>query len=321
MDIETGISIVMNHWVQVQPEELIHFITDENHMAEAKAMERWAVSHGAILKTTVLPSQRVQCGDVLEGMNHQLSVANVIIGATDYSFITTDAVRQATAKGARFLSLPLSCADGSSILEQDFIAMNTHWTSRAAKALLRRLNHCDAIRVVTKAGTDLRLCNRGRKGACFNGVAGKKGSLSSASFECCIPIVETGTNGDLWLDASLGYLGGIRHPFPVSFHDGRLSCTANSPDALRLREYIESFHDPKMWYSAEFGIGLNTIARCRGISYIEDESSYGTFHIGMGRNLALGGQQDAAGHFDIIADRPTIYAGDVMVMREGRVIY
>ena len=35
----------------------------------------------------------------------------------------TDAVRQATARGARFLSLPLSCADGTSILENDFIAI------------------------------------------------------------------------------------------------------------------------------------------------------------------------------------------------------
>ena len=320
MDIETGIGIVMNHWAKVQPEELIHLITDETHMAEAEAMERWATSHGAILKTTMVPSALVQNGDILENLAHQLSFADVIIGATDYSFITTDAVRQATAKGARFLSLPLSCTDGSSLLEQDFIAMDTRWTAHAAKGLLRCFNRCSSIRVVSQAGTDLHLSKKGRKGTFFNGIAGKKGTLSSASFECCIPIVETATNGELWLDASLGYLGSIRHPFPVTFREGRLLCTDQSPDALRLREYIESFHDSMMWFSGEFGIGLNTLARCRGLSYIEDESAYGTFHIGMGRNLALGGQQNAAGHFDMIAYRPTIYADDTLLMLEGRLL-
>lgn len=50
-----------------------------------------------------------------------------------------------------------------------------------------------------------------------------------------------------------------------------------------------------MVVAAEFGIGLNTHSRCAGNCYIEDESTYGTFHIGFGRNIALGGVQDASG--------------------------
>ena len=156
MNIETGISIIMHDWIHVQRDELVHFITDERHMAEAEAMSRWARTHNAILKTTIIPSHLVQDGELVEKMAEVLSFTNVIIGATDYSFITTDAVRQATRQGARFLSLPLSCADGSSLLEQDFIAMDTRWAAHAARRLLKYINAADTIRVTTAVGTDLR---------------------------------------------------------------------------------------------------------------------------------------------------------------------
>ena len=38
----------------------------------------------------------------------------------------------------------------------------------------------------------------------------------------------------------------------------------------------------------------------------------------MGRNLALGGVHDAAGHFDLVFKYPTIYAGDVLIMKDGQ---
>lgn len=320
MNIETGISIIMHDWIHVQRDELVHFITDERHMAEAEAMSRWARTHNAILKTTIIPSHLVQDGELVEKMAEVLSFTNVIIGATDYSFITTDTVRQATRQGARFLSLPLSCADGSSLLEQDFIAMDTRWAAHAARRLLKYINAADTIRVTTAVGTDLRFSKEGRNGRYFNGVASKKGDISSASFEAYIPIVETQTEGELCLDASMGYLGKVREPFEVTFRSGRIFCEGQkSSDAARLCKYLEEFHDPQMYFSGELGIGLNKLSQCRGVSYIEDESAYGTFHIGLGRNLALGGNQQAAGHFDIITYRPSIYADSVCIMKDGEI--
>ena len=69
--------------------------------------------------------------------------------------------------------------------------------------------------------------------------------------------------------------------------------------------------------AGELGIGLNKKSRCVGNCYIEDESAFTTFHIGMGRNLALGGVHDAAGHFDLVFQFPTIYADDILIMKDG----
>ena len=75
-----------------------------------------------------------------------------------------------------------------------------------------------------------------------------------------------------------------------------------------------------MFKPGELGIGLNRISRTRGISYIEDESAYHTFHIGMGRNIGLGGKQEAAGHFDIVTNDPTIEAGNKLIMKDGELV-
>lgn len=75
-----------------------------------------------------------------------------------------------------------------------------------------------------------------------------------------------------------------------------------------------------MLTASEFGIGLNTYARCLGRCYIEDESAYGTFHIGFGRNIALGGVQDAVGHYDLVAYDADIYVDNQMIMEQGRIM-
>ena len=48
------------------------------------------------------------------------------------------------------------------------------------------------------------------------------------------------------------------------------------------------------------------------------ESTYGTFHIGFGRNIALGGVQDASGHYDLVTHAPCIYVDNRMIMDHGQ---
>ena len=318
MEIEQGARIIVQRWLQAKPEEVLHFITDETKLREAQAFSHAAESFGAIPKVTILASDSVQAGDSIEEMRRIMSYAGAIVGATNYSFITTPAVTYALRRGARFLSLPLSTNDGGSLLEQDFLKMDPKKAAALARPMLRALRRTDSVHVTTGLGTDITLSIGGRRPGLFNGVAARPGACASASFEVYVPPVETETSGRVVLDGSMGYLGLVREPLELRFEHGRLVEIADTPDGRRLREYIESFGDGEMYCAAEFGIGLNQISRCRGASYIEDESTYGTFHIGFGRNLALGGGHDAAGHFDIVVHDPTIAAGEEVIMREGR---
>ena len=87
-----------------------------------------------------------------------------------------------------------------------------------------------------------------------------------------------------------------------------------------MENYMEEYRDPRIYIGGEFGIGLNSYSRCLGNCYIEDESAYGTFHIGLGRNLALGGKQNANGHFDLVCLEPDIYTDNRQIMQQGKII-
>ena len=321
INIEKGVSIILHDWLDVSSEELIHFITDETHLREAEAIERWAYGADAVLKTTILNSQLVQKGDVIESMSDILCKEDVIIGATDFSFITTNAIRNAVKSGARFLSLPLSCSDGSSLLENDFIQMDPRVTYRDAKKIISVMKDCKSVHITTEKGTDLYFDIEGRNPGYFNGKAGRKGLIGSSSFEVFVAPNENKTTGVLYLDASFGYLGLVNNTVKCVFEEGRLvSAESEGRDAAKLLNYIASFNSENMYMAGELGIGLNRLPKTRGISYIEDESAFHTFHIGMGRNLGLGGKQDAAGHFDIVTNAPTITADGKLIMEKGEIV-
>ena len=321
INIDKGVSIILHDWLNVQKDELVHFITDETHLKEAEAVERWAYGADAILKTTILNSQLVQKGDVIESMADVFAKENVIIGATDFSFITTNAVKTAVKKGARFLSLPLSCTDGSSLLENDFIQMNPQTTYRDAKKILNVLKNAKSVHITTAKGTDMYFDIKDRNAGYFNGKASRKGLIGSSSFEVFVAPNEDKTRGVLYLDASFGYLGLVENTVKITFEKGRIvKAESKGNDATKLMNYIESFNSDNMYKPGELGIGLNRLSKTRGVSYIEDESAYHTFHIGMGRNIGLGGQQEAAGHFDIVTNEPDIIADNKVIMKKGEIV-
>jgi len=320
INIDKGVSIILHDWLNVSKDELIHFITDETHLKEAEAISKWANGADAILKTTILPSHLIQNGDVIESMVDILSNEDVIIGATDFSFITTNAVKTAVKRGARFLSLPLSCTDGTSLLENDFVQMSPKEAQKNANKLLKYMTGADIVRVTTNLGTDLSFSIKGRIPGSFCGNATRAKMITSASFEVYVAPIEDTMNGILYLDASLGYKGIVNKPIICEFKDGvMISAKSEDDGAQRLLDYMDSFNDKTMYKPGEFGIGLNKLSKVRGVCYIEDESVYSTFHLGMGRNIALGGVQTAAGHFDIVTNKPNIYVDDMLIMKQGEI--
>lgn len=84
---------------------------------------------------------------------------------------------------------------------------------------------------------------------------------------------------------------------------------------------MEKYFDPRIYIAGELGIGLNSCSNCLGNCYIEDESAYGTFHVGLGRNIALGGVQNAKGHFDLVCREPDIFTNNRQIMDRERLLH
>jgi leucyl aminopeptidase (aminopeptidase T) len=315
-----GAEIVVNSWLKIHEGESLLILTDEDHISETLEMKHHAEKKGAFVLLTVVPKDSPQSGKYFDRMAGLMMQIDIIVGATNYSLITTQAVSDAVAHGSRFLSLPLYTKNGKSLLEYDAITMDPDNVREMAEKIVPQLNKCDTIKVTTKLGTNITFRKKNRNASFFNGEVSKERRIGSSSFETYVAIEENQTNGVVVLDGSMGYIGAVNYPYHIQICDGRISKMEHNQDSIRLKEYIDSFDDLNMYNASEFGIGLNKKSHCIGDSYIEDESAYGTFHIGCGRNIALGGKLYAKGHFDIVIKNPDIYAGDVKILEQGVLI-
>jgi leucyl aminopeptidase (aminopeptidase T) len=196
--------------------------------------------------------------------------------------------------------------------------MSCDTTRELAETEMGMIGHPSDVHITTELGTDLTFSMKQRRYTFFNGNFWPRHRFSSASFEICIPIVETETNGTLVCDGSFGYIGKVREPVHITWKDGRITGIEDNPEGRRLRAYFESYEDPEMYVGGELGIGLNALSRCAGECYIEDESTLGTFHIGVGRNIGLGGIHKASGHFDLVTWNPTISFDGRTIMEHGK---
>jgi leucyl aminopeptidase (aminopeptidase T) len=317
LSLEAGAHTVISRWCRVQPGEKVLIISDERHVEESLALRAAADRCGAVVALLTIQERHSHPGSVFHSMKDFVLQNDVIIGATSFSLVTNRITQEVLSQGGRFLSLPLSSNNGQPALAFDFMSMDPEEAGRTGHGMLEALRQAGRIHITTALGTDLSFGKRGRQPGLFNGLADRPGKVGSSSFEIYIGIEETQTSGRAVVDGSLGYLGRPAAPIPLTFQEGRL-VQIDGETGAELKRYMDSFGDPGIYVAGELGIGLNKLSRCVGNCYIEDESAFTTFHIGMGRNLSLGGVHNAAGHFDLVFQFPTIYADDTLIMKDGQ---
>ena len=317
-NFKRGVKIIVDKWMSVRSGESVLIITDLQHWNEMKEVQNYAKSLGANVEIRMLPGEYTQNVSAhFEELATIMQDHDVIIGATHYSLVTTEVVKRAVRSGSRFLSLPMATNDGRSILEYGFLTMDTDKARFMAKMMLKYINESTYINLKTQSGTDLKFRKQGRKASYFNGKAKDNKGFTSSSFEVYLAVEEDQTTGTGIVDGSLGYLGKVDKPFKIQLEAGKLVDIEANEFGSTLSSYMKSFKDERIYHVGEFGIGLNTYSKCNGRCYIEDESAYGTAHIGFGRNQALGGEFEANGHFDLVFKDPSIYADNRLIMEKG----
>ncbi len=319
-NIERGAQIVIRNWIRLKPWERLLIVTSDQHVKEAEALKRCALRRKAQVDLMIVEKKGKQIGVFFDENETIFDGYKAVIGAADYSIVTTKAAKRAIKKGSKFLSLPLATNDGRSMLAYRFMTMDTKKSKMMAQVIMKYFNQASVIHVKTKYGTDLKFGTHNRTAGFFNGVVKDGKGYSSASIEVYVPIEEDKTEGTMILNGSLGYIGKVKEPVSIRLNEGRITEIEDNETGSYLKEYLEGYDDPGMYVASELGIGLNSYAKCRGKCYIEDESAYGTFHIGFGRNLALGGSHEASGHFDLVAKEPDIYVDNRMIMQQGKII-
>nr|WP_297936345.1 aminopeptidase [uncultured Lachnoclostridium sp.] len=319
--LSRGASIIVERWLQIREGESLFIVTNDNHLEEMKAVKHCAEEKGATVALMSFPKEMKWVSRYFDENESCFDNYQVILGATTHSLVTTKAVKRAIERGMRFLSLPLAMNSERSMLELEFLNMNPEKSKAMAYQLLARLADAEVVHVTTEKGTDMEFQKKNRRAQYFTGATKDGNGYSSSSFEVFIPVEEDSTYGTAIVDASFGYLGIMDETVKLEFNHGKIVEIESNTAGRKLKEFIDQYEDERMLIACELGIGLNEYAKCNGECYIEDESAYGTFHIGFGRNIAFGGKQEANGHFDLVFDKPDIYADGVLIMEQGEIIW
>jgi leucyl aminopeptidase (aminopeptidase T) len=183
----------------------------------------------------------------------------------------------------------------------DYVKMRS-----TADLLLEALQIANKIHISTQEGTELIL---GVKDRPFVGDVGVKQSLA-CNLPCgevfCAPL-ETGADGVVVFNASIGDLGLLQKPLKVHLTKGRITKFESEDKALLKRISEMQGVDEDSMVIGELGIGVNPGATITG-NMLEDEKTLGTAHIAFGNNEDFpgGGKNKSKIHRDYLFYRPTI---------------
>lgn len=112
---------------------------------------------------------------------------------------------------------------------------------------------------------------------------------------------------------------------PVTFtiSDGFVTAIDGGADAARLRDYIESFEDPRAYAVSHIGWGLNEHARwladVPGIA-MESRAYYGNVLFSTGPDTEFGGSNDTPCHLDLPMRDCSLWLDDGLIVDRGRVL-
>jgi len=193
------------------------------------------------------------------------------------------------------------------------------------------LEEATNIRVVSRAGTDLKMRKKGRKGLTQYGISDLPGRWDSwpSGFLYCAPEEES-ANGTLVLDVGdlLVMLGRyVAEPVRLTVENGTIKAIDGGVDAVLLRERLEQSKDPEAFIMSHIGWGTDPRARWTEVAQRGTEegardarSTYANVQVAFGANYRLGGKNQTMAHEDLVLRRATFELDGRVVVKDGQIV-
>lgn len=324
-DIFKGAYRLVMECAKVEPGEEVLIITDTLCVKYAEAIMAATLPITKHVNTMVMPLYgRLHGQNPSPAVAKAMMEADVVFMPTVWSMSHTQARRDASRAGARCLTIP--SADDE-LFARTMVETPFGEIKETVMAVNQMLTEANEAEVTTAAGTHLWFNLKGRYNIDLeHGWLHKEGAEYADNFaappcvEANIAPLEGTTQGKIVIDAAHSAVGLVNDPITLTVENGRIVKVEGKREAAALQMRIDEVGDPDICMVAELGIGLNPKARLRG-QFIEDESIYGTAHVGMGNNEStMGGTLKVNGHFDNIFWYPTIKLDGRVIMQDGRLV-
>ena len=300
-------------------------ITDEAKAAIGRAFEFGAKKLGARVYLYILPEHERPLGEIPEELSLLFEGCQVIVNAFSANPEETPfrikLVKKQCSYGAKVGHAPGITED---VMLIGPMTANYEKIAENARHLMETFKGASKVHLTTKEGTDIILNIKGREFETDTWIKpGNMGNLPAGEVWCAP--VENDANGLIFVNGSIGDLGGVNKPLKIIVEKGRIASFESEDEALVARVKELTSLDDMASVIGELGIGLNPKARLTG-NLLEDEKAGGTAHIAFGYNENMpSGKNNSKTHSDFLFYKPTFEVeyedgSKRVVIRDGEVV-
>lgn len=313
-----GAKKAIKECAKIKPKEKVLIVTDtEMDISISTALAAAARYEGAEPVIAIMTPRMGHGEEPPPHIREAMLASDVILTPTSKTLFHTRATKDASAKGARVLAmtgaLPRTLMRGAG-------TANFEEIEPTVVKLAELLTRSEKLRLRTPGGTDISANITGRIGQSQPGIARNKGDLQGwPDIEANVTAIEDSTEGNVVIDVTATDFGFVDVPIKIEVKNGKATKIEGGVIAERLKDLLERAKDPRQYFLAEFGFGLNPNAELQG-RIIEDESALGTAHIAFGDNIMLGGKNSAPFHIDLIMKDPILELDGKKVIDKDKVL-
>ena len=290
---------------QVKAGEKVLIVADYAMQDIAERVARAANACGAEVVLSYMSVRRWDQEEPPTMLAAAMLEADVVFTPVSVSIAWTDAITAARKNGAR--SILMTAFNDEIFTRKALIDTDFEERAKLCEKLATYYTPAEMVHLTTDLGTDLTFSKGTRKTNLVTSIPKPGQTGSSPNIEINVVPMEGTSNGKLVVDGSIPYLGigVLDEPIEFIVKDGFITEIHGGEKAKILEKNLASFNDKSVYNIAEFGVGLNPNAELCGVM-LEDEGVFGTIHIGIGTNIALGGDTPSPIHYDLIINKVKI---------------
>ena len=324
-------NILINHALRVKPSDKVMILSDFRTVEQSasKALISAFIyelqSVGAdctvdLCNPRLLPHQPIPAQ-----MAETLKACDIVINLSVHNMLYHDgaAMREAVSNGTRIVLLPRTVHIGYDFDKSHRMMPNNeedfYKIVELTQKVQNKIKGGGKIRMTNAAGSDITFTIGTLSFSFTSNLCLDPHFYLYPGGQCAIGIDEGTANGKIVIDANIQpILRMLNEPIEFIVKDGYITEVNGGPDAMEYKRAAESVGDPGAFCVAEFGLGMNHLARGWGKPYL-DEMEIGAVHYGIGSNKNFGGSVEAnKWHTDGVLPNSSVWFNDELILDNGK---
>ena len=295
----------------IKPGENVVISSDFNKLRIAECIAGAALALGAKPTIVMITPTGAHGAQLTKPAEDAVAASDVFFLPATYSQTHTDARVRALKNGARGTTM---CEVTEDLMCTGAMLGNYLACDERGRKLGAVISAGKKWRFVTKEGTDLEGVVEGRPMQYETGLFREPGQFEAwPNSEINIAPIEGTANGKIVVNVRIMNIGVMKDEPTTLFVKNGLIVGAEGAGGEELMKLLSDLNDPTAFNVAEFGLGLNPVSRMYA-NNLEDLGKWGTGHVGIGSNYAIGGKVKAPCHVDVSFS-------DIQVYIDGKLIY